>query len=149
LLTKNLQNQINCLLNFRTAVGVAETNTFVFGRQSASTPYRSSDCLRKYANECGAKNPAVITSTRLRKHIATMSQVLALRSNELDLLASFLGHNIQVHREFYRLPEQTLHVAKVSKLLMAMERGDTVALLGKTLDDIDVNLQGKKYRNVC
>ena len=84
----------------------------------------------------------------MRKHIATMSQVLALRNNELDLLASFLGHNIQVHREFYRLPEQTLHVAKVSKLLMAMERGDTVALSGKTLDDIDVNLHGKKYRYV-
>ena len=77
-----------------------------------------------------------------------MSQVLALRSNELDLLASFLGHNIQVHREFCRLPENTLHVTKVSKLLLAMEHGDTVALSGKTLDDIDVNLNGKINRIV-
>ena len=149
LLTKNLQNQIDKLLSLRTSVGVTRTNPYVFGRQSTSTPYRSSDCLRKYAHECGAENPTAITSTRLRKHIATMSQVLALRSNELDLLASFMGHNILVHREFYRLPEQTLHVAKLSKLLMAMERGDTVELSGKTLDDIDVNLDGKLNCIVC
>jgi len=72
-----------------------------------------------------------------------MSQVLSLHKNELDLLASFLGHDIQVHREFYRLPQQTMQVAKLSKLLFATEKGDISTLVGKSLDDIDVDVNGK------
>jgi hypothetical protein len=130
-------------------VGISTANEFVFARRNSLGPLRSSDCLRKFGRECGARDPGAITTTLLRKHIATMSQMLALRSNELDLLASFLGHNIQVHREFYRLPEQTLQVAKVSKLLIAMERGETSSLLGKTLDDIDVSGPGKNNFGYC
>ena len=37
----------------------------------------------------------------------------------MDQLANFLGHDIRIHREFYRLPEKTLQLAKVSKVLMA------------------------------
>ncbi|ELT90403.1 hypothetical protein CAPTEDRAFT_202280 [Capitella teleta] len=31
-----------------------------------------------------------------------------LQGNELELLANFLGHDIAIHREFYRLPEQEM-----------------------------------------
>jgi len=106
-------------------------NKFVFARSSSRLPHRSSDCLRTFANECGARNPAALTSTKLRKHIATMSQMLSLKRHELDLLANFLGHDIRIHREFYRLPEETLQMAKVSKLLLAMERGETTTLQGR------------------
>lgn len=41
----------------------------------------------------------------------------------MDQIATFLGHDIRVRREFYRLPESTLQLAKVSKLLIAMEKG--------------------------
>jgi len=67
-----------------------------------------------------------------------MLQMLYLRKHELDLLVAFLGHDIHVHREFYRLPEQTLQVANVSKLLLAMEKGQTVMLHGRNFDHIDV-----------
>lgn len=61
-----------------------------------------------------------------------------LRSNELDSLADHLGHNIAVHREYYRLPSSTIEISKVGKLLMAAERGlDKFA--GKTLDDIELS----------
>lgn len=59
-----------------------------------------------------------------------------LKDNELDLLARFLGHDIRVHQEFYRLPEQTLHLAKVSKVLLHMESGAIANLAGKSLDGI-------------
>jgi len=72
-----------------------------------------------------------------------MSQVLSLRRHELDLLANFLGHDVRVHREFYRLPEQTLQVAKVSKLLIAMEHGETVNLQGRNLDNVSVDVPGE------
>ena len=149
LLTKSSQDQINVLLELRSSVGVLPTNAFLFARRSSDTPYRSSDCLRRFAAESGARNPSTLTSTKLRKHVATMSQMLALRKNELDLLATFLGHNIDVHREFYRLPEQTLQVAKVSKLLLAMEHGETRSLQGRNLDDVDVNVPGVKFSFLC
>jgi hypothetical protein len=89
---------------------------------------------------CGAESPESLRSTKLSKHIATVSQVANLKDNELDLLAQFLGHDISVHREFYRLPLDVLQTAKVAKLLIAMENGQQLKLTGKTLDEIHVNL---------
>ncbi len=82
--------------------------------------------------------PHLLRSTGLRKQIATVSQVLNLKNNELDLLAKFMGHDIRVHRQYYRLPEETLQAAKVAKMLLLMEKGENV--IGKNLDDIDVTI---------
>ncbi|XP_041936689.1 uncharacterized protein LOC121698558 isoform X1 [Alosa sapidissima] len=59
-----------------------------------------------------------------------------LKDNELDQLADFLGHDIRVHREYYRLPQSTIQLAKISKLLMAMEKGSVKDIQGKSLDEI-------------
>ncbi|XP_056462464.1 uncharacterized protein LOC130402339 [Gadus chalcogrammus] len=67
--------------------------------------------------------------------------MLNMKENELDQLASFLGHDIRIHREFYRLPESTLQLAKVSKILIAMEKGRLPELQGEGLDDIIINPQ--------
>lgn len=58
-----------------------------------------------------------------------------LKEHELEWLANHLGHDISVHREYYRLPENTLQTAKVGKLLMAIENGIS-KFQGKKLDDI-------------
>ncbi|KAK7938255.1 hypothetical protein WMY93_001581 [Mugilogobius chulae] len=86
-----------------------------------------------------SKNPESLTSTKLRKQTATLSQVLALSNTELDQLADFLGHDVRVHRQFYRLPEGTLQLAKVSKILMALEQGRMAEFKGKGLDDITID----------
>jgi len=72
-----------------------------------------------------------MTSTKLCTHIVTMSQMLCLCEHELDLLAAFMGHDIRVHKEFYTLPEETLQVAKISKLLLAMEKGNLTNIQGR------------------
>jgi len=99
--------------------------------------------VRNEHDLCGAKNPESLTSTRLRKQVATLSTVLNLKENEMDQLATFLGHDIRVHREFYHLPESTLKLTKVSKLLIAMEKGRLSDLQGKGLDDIEINPEGE------
>ena len=101
---------------------------------------RGSDCLRKFVRSCGAQHPRTLTSGSLRKHVATMAQLLDLRENELDQLATFMGHDIRVHRDFYRLPDATTQVAKLSKVFILMESGDLSQLKGKTLDELDVNM---------
>ncbi|XP_070826767.1 protein FAM9A-like [Chaetodon trifascialis] len=58
--------------------------------------------------------------------------------NELDQLANFLGHDIRVHRDFYHLPEATIEVAKITKILLAMERGNLAEFQGKSLDKIEI-----------
>ena len=67
-----------------------------------------------------------------------MSQVLNLKKTELNMLAAFLGHDVRVHREFYRLPEATMQVAKISKLLMTMEQG-VGRWRGKSMDELDLD----------
>ncbi|XP_039538947.1 uncharacterized protein LOC120486844 isoform X6 [Pimephales promelas] len=138
LLSPDMVDALTHLVSRRKECGVPEENVFLFGRPSCLTPYRGQDCLRIYANECGAKKPEFLRSTQLRKHVATLSQVLNLKNHELDQVADFLGHDIRVHREYYRLPEATTQLAKISKLLLAMEKGTLASLQGKTLEQIEI-----------
>jgi hypothetical protein len=41
-----------------------------------------------------------------------------------------MGHNIRVHSGYYRLPESTLQVAKVGRLLKALEEGHLSTFTG-------------------
>lgn len=138
LLSPDMVEAIIQLISRRRECGVPDKNTFLFARPNCLTPYRGQDCLRVYANDSGAQNPELLRSTQLRKHVATLSQVLNLRNHELDQVADFLGHDIRVHREYYRLPEATTQLAKISKLLLAMERGTLANLQGKTLEEIEI-----------
>jgi hypothetical protein len=56
--------------------------------------------IRKYAKLSEAAKPELLTSCRLRKHIATVTQVLSLRDNEVDQLAKFMGHTTKTHQKF-------------------------------------------------
>lgn len=141
LLTPDMIAAMELLAKARSECQVRTENVYLFARPGVLSHYRGSDCFRKYANKCGAKYP------RLRKQVATLSTVLNLKENEMDQLATFLGHDIHVHREFYRLPEpeSTLQLAKVSKLLIAMEKGKLSDLQGKGLDDITTNPDGEFF----
>ncbi len=144
LLSPDMVDALKHLISRRTECGVPEENTFLFARPNCLSPYRGQDCLRIYANECGTQNPELLRSTQLRKHVATLSQVLNLKNHELDQVADFLGHDIHVHREYYRLPEATTQLAKISKLLLAMEKGSLTNLQGKTIEEIEIEVNATK-----
>ena len=63
----------------------------------------------------------------------------------MDMLARFMGHDIAVHREYYRLPEDTLQLAKCSKILLLMESGGINKYKGKSLDEIEIDLEGMHF----
>jgi len=46
--------------------------------------------LRIFSGDCGAKNPELLTSTRLGKQIVSLAQVVSLKENELDSLATMI-----------------------------------------------------------
>lgn len=147
LLTNETHEWINLLVETRSDVGVHPTNKYIFARPNYGSQghIRGSDCIREFSEECGAERPTLLRSTKLRFQTATLSQILNLKDHELDLLADFLGHDIRVHREFYRLPEHTLQVAKISKILIAMETGQMAKQAGRSLDEISVNANEGKW----
>ncbi|XP_037634002.1 uncharacterized protein LOC119493061 [Sebastes umbrosus] len=143
LLKPSMVSAMELLAGTREVCGVSKENIYMFGRPGALSAYKGGECIKKFARESGAKHPEVLTSTRLRKHIATMSQVLNLQENEADQFADFLGHDIRVHRQYYRLPQGTLQLAKMSKVLLAVEKGTLSQYKGQTLDDIEIDPEEK------
>ena len=139
LLTPDVTKGIDCILSNREKVGVEKDNVFVFARTSGLNNVDACECLRRVAANAGVERPDLVRSTLLRKYIATVSQVLDMTENELDLLCRHMGHSINVHHNFYRLPSQTLELAKISKLLLAVENGNLGNLAGKKFEDIDVD----------
>lgn len=149
LLTQQMLRQLNTLLKYRRAAKVEEP-VFIFARPGkAEFPYRGSDCLREFAFQSGLKRPESVTSTKLRKQLATLAQLLNLKENNQDLVAAFQGHDIRVHREYYRLPESTLQIAKVSKLLHCINEGTIDKYRGMDLDDIDLQNTGNFFLVLC
>lgn len=70
----------------------------------------------------------------VQKHVATMSQLLSLK--RMNMLAQFMGHDVQTHTELYRPLEDMLQLVKLSRLFLLMEQGSVKNLLGRTLDNV-------------
>jgi hypothetical protein len=143
ILTPKMLQNIRLLVKSRSALSIV--GDFLFVRRNSVHTYRGSDVLRRFASECGAKCPELLTSTKLRKQIATLSQLLNLNETNQDMLATFLGHDIRIHREFYRLPEGMLQVAKVGKLLHAINSGKIGQYKDQDLDAMEIGDQGNQF----
>uniref|UniRef100_A0A6P7HID3 Uncharacterized protein LOC114349218 n=1 Tax=Diabrotica virgifera virgifera TaxID=50390 RepID=A0A6P7HID3_DIAVI len=59
---------------------------------------------------------------------------------DIEQLALFMGHTVGVHRGSYRLPDDVYQTAKLAKLLLVMETGSGESFKGKSLDDIQLNM---------
>lgn len=65
-------------------------------------------------------------------------QVAGLTKGELKWLANHMGHELNIHETVYRLQDSTIELAKVSRLLMAVDSGRMQEFAGKTLDQIQL-----------
>lgn len=83
LLTKDMVESMDMLNESRSKVGIDKDNPYVFARVGALTHIRGSDCLRNFSKTCGAKDPRNLTLTKLRKQVATLSQIMNLKNNEI------------------------------------------------------------------
>lgn len=140
LFSSDVQDHIKFLLEIR-EIYVPKENPYLFGKVNSNVPLIGYKILQKHAFSSGAKNPSAITSTRLRKHLATLSQLLNLTDNEIEQLATFMGHTPGVHKNNYRLPDGIYQTAKISKLLLIMEKGGPSEFKGKSLEEIDIDME--------
>nr|CAI5824503.1 unnamed protein product [Callosobruchus analis] len=81
-----------------------------------------------------------MTATSIRKHLATVMQLLNFSENDLEQLSKFMGHTLKTHCSFYRLSDNLYQTAKVSKLLLLSASGGIEKYKGKLLDDIEIDL---------
>lgn len=146
LLTEQMREALDLMVGSRQAATINTNNEYVFAASVGLGSLRGCDVIRECSVLCGANRPEALRSTSLRKQIATMAQILNLKNNELDSLANFMGHDIRVHRNFYRLSDEATQLAKISKILMAADSGKLSNYSGQSLDDIDLDdeFDGKK-----
>lgn len=74
LLTPEMVAAMQALLDTRVQCGVNTTNVFIFAN-SAKGHLNPWQVLNAMAKRAGCKQPALISSTRLRKYLATVTQV--------------------------------------------------------------------------
>jgi len=140
LLTGEVTSWIDTLLAARSTF-IHANNPFLFATYGEHSHFRGSDVLRKFSADCGAAKPELLTSTRLRKQIASLAQVVSLKENELDSLATFMGHDLRVHTQFYRMPLDVMEIGRISKLFLAAERGTITQFAGKQLSEITIDAE--------
>lgn len=141
LMTPEIVDAMKILIEARQLVGVNPGNKYIFAAPTrGSLKYlRGPDCLGAVVKQCKLENPSAIKSTQLRKYVATVSQIIDLNEGELEWLARHMGHDLAVHREYYRLHDSTLELAKVSKLLLAVDEGQASKWQGKKLSEIELD----------
>ncbi|KAI4463231.1 hypothetical protein MML48_4g00000646 [Holotrichia oblita] len=146
LFSKDIQDHLNILLKYRHKV-MKKPNPYLFGNPNSDQPIIGYKILKKHANLSGVQNPNAITCTRLRKHLATLTQLFNMSENDMEQLATFMGHTLGIHRSSYRLPDDVYQTAKISKLLILMEKGQAGEFKGKSLDDINLNMEEDLLEN--
>ncbi|KAK4882326.1 hypothetical protein RN001_005645 [Aquatica leii] len=139
LFSRDVQEHIGYIIRYRTNFCKTE-NPYLFSNVNSSNEISGYKVLQKHAKLCGAKHPEGITCTKLRKHLATLSQVFNMSETDLEQLATFMGHTIGIHRQSYRLPDDVYQTSKIAKILLLLEKGDVGQFKGKTLDEIDVQM---------
>lgn len=121
LFSPDVQIHIDLLRKYRNNF-INKKNLYLFANTNTTGPICGYKTVRKYAIKCGAKNPNAITATRLRKHLATLTQLLCMSDSDIEQLATFMGHTVGVNKGSYRLPDDVYHTSKISKLSLLMEK---------------------------
>ncbi|KAM4575948.1 uncharacterized protein PAE49_006258 isoform 2-T3 [Odontesthes bonariensis] len=94
LLKPCFESSMQLLISARKACGVSSHNPFVFGRPTALSAYNGSECVQRFASECGAEHPTELTSVKIRRHFATMLQLINLDEDEARQI---FGPDNQIH----------------------------------------------------
>ncbi|XP_057335080.1 uncharacterized protein LOC130673883 [Microplitis mediator] len=140
LFPQNLQDLMNTLIDIRLKTDlVSQNNQYLFAHPGSDRWIRADTIIRQFAQKCNLDHPEQISSNKLRKPIATVMQILNLSQDETEQFAQFMGHTEKTHNEFYKLPQDIYQTARVSKLLILMDKGDGNKYKGKSLNEIDIN----------
>ena len=139
--SQNIKVALEILVDNRQTCGIQTTNPYLFPN-TALLCNRGHDVIRDLVNECRdtceLKKTDLLTSTRLRKHVATVAQIMVLNTGELGHLQHHMGHTGTVHNKFYRQNESTIEKTHITKLLQVVNSGTITKYKNKTLAEISL-----------
>lgn len=100
LLPEILENFINIMLENRNKY-LSSDNNYVFAIPGSKIKWGKGDvAIRTLAKIIKLENPENISSNKLRKQIATVTQILNLTKDEAKQFSNFMGHTQKTHDEF-------------------------------------------------
>ncbi len=88
LVPKFVEEGLDLLVEGRTAVGICESNSYLFAKEKDDGYMNPWPIISRLAQKYDLEEPGSFKSTGLRKHLATSLQVLNLRENEMDQVAT-------------------------------------------------------------
>lgn len=98
-----LQNYFDLLADIRMDSSWFPTqNPYFFAYPELLKQIDGSAVLRRYTQLSNIKHPDFITSSRIRKYIATVTQILSLKETEIEQLAKFFSQTSAKYEEFYK-----------------------------------------------
>lgn len=99
-----LQKYITLIIKIREQADIVPlSNPYLFANAGSTDRWMSGyHVIRKLGINCGCKQPNLLTSTRFRKHISTTLQLMTMDHNDMEQVATFMGHTKKTHAEFYR-----------------------------------------------
>lgn len=101
LLPEMLEKFINTLLEHRKKY-FSQENEYVFAMPQSKIKWGQGDVAIRYlTTKIKLQYPEAISSNKLRKHIATVAQVLNLSKEDMAQFSKFMGHTEKTHAEFY------------------------------------------------
>lgn len=101
LVPQELQHFIDVLLQHRDRY-ISSTNDYMFALPGSKVPWGKGDvAIRTLANKMNLQNKKAMTSNKLRKQIATVTQLLNLSPEESKQFSTFMGHTEKTHKDFY------------------------------------------------
>lgn len=104
LFSKKLQKFIDLMLEICQLIHlIPDTNPYLFANINSKDKWMSgSNILRTISKKFGVKHSDLLTSTRIRKHVATTLQIMHLEDDEMEQIASFIGHTKKTYTKFYK-----------------------------------------------
>lgn len=118
LLTGVMKKSLDSLLDKRKYIGIKE-NKLLFARPDSSLYYNGSKIIDDIKNNFKLRNHKHFTATGLRHHVATFSQILG-DTTYTENLATFMGHDLSIHKANYRLPLAVVQKTVVGQQLLKM-----------------------------
>lgn len=94
-MTQETREVVEVLIENRESVQISNGNKYLFARLNANTPLSGVAALKEVSNKCpGLQKPDCITTTNLRKYVATVSQVC---SRHIQSNLFYNSHTAHMH----------------------------------------------------
>ncbi|XP_063901212.1 uncharacterized protein LOC135120825 [Zophobas morio] len=133
-------------LSFREQAQIQESNVFLFAFNNNNGHLSASVALRKFVHNANLKAPRSFTGTYLRKQVATQAQILDLSHNEMQHVADYMGHDLNVHLSNYRLNDASVNIFTLSRFLSVIDGDDDIEKYrGKRLEDLEPFIPDEDY----